>query len=59
MIGGVVSCTRTVKAQPFVFPLSSVATQRTVVNPSPNVDPEGGVQTSSTFVSQMSVAELA
>src|SRR5258705_6278835 len=54
--GAVVSCTRTLNEQVLVLPLSSVATQRTVVSPGRNSDPDGGTQFNATLVSQVSVA---
>jgi hypothetical protein len=58
MTGGVVSCTRTVNWQLFVFPLLSVATQCTVVVPSAKVVPVSGKQTTTTLGSQISLPDL-
>jgi len=52
--GGVVSRTTIVKLHTLVFPLPSVAMQTTVFVPGEKVEPEGGVQTRVTFVSQAS-----
>ncbi len=57
--GGVVSRTVTVKLQEFEFPLASVATQMTPLVPRGKNEPEGGVQTTLTLVSQTSVAVMA
>ena len=54
--GGWVSRTVTVKAQALVLPLASVATQRTVLVPTANVEPDGGTQLVETTRS-LSVAE--
>ena len=50
----VVSCTVTVKLHPLVFPLASVAAQRTVERPGKKVEPDGGVQTTRTLGSHTS-----
>ena len=55
MVGGVVSCTVTVKLQLLLLPPISLLTQFTVVTPEAKVLPETGEQTSTGLVSQISV----
>src|SRR4051812_38654240 len=50
--GGVVSCTVIVKVQALLLPYSSDATLVTRFVPSGNNEPEGGVETTITLVSQ-------
>jgi hypothetical protein len=57
--GAIVSRTVTVKAQALVLPLSSTATQFTVVSPGANSVPEGGEQLTVRSRSQRSVAVAA
>ena len=46
----------TVKLHTLLLPLASVATEMTVLVPSENSDPDGGVETTVKFVSQASLA---
>ena len=55
-IGGVASCTVTVKDPDAGFPCESVAEQLTVVVPSGNEDPDGGVHVTATEPSTRSFA---
>jgi hypothetical protein len=57
MTGGVVSTTVTVKLHEELLPLASVAVQVTVVVPIRKVLPDAGVQTTTGFGSQISLAE--
>src|SRR5437016_2475849 len=45
IVGGIVSCTVTVKAQPLVFPAASRARQLTALTPTKKAEPLGGAQT--------------
>src|ERR1041385_6249098 len=56
MAGAVVSRTVTVKLHTLLLPLASVATEMTVLVPSENSDPDGGVETTVRFVSHASLA---
>src|SRR5262245_13600209 len=56
IIGSCVSRTVTVNEQPLVLPTSSVAVQVTLLVPTLNVEPLGGTHTTTTVVSQLSVA---
>ena len=55
-IGNSVSLTMTLNEQVFVLPQPSSARQVTVVVPTPNSEPEAGVQTRVMFAEQLSVA---
>ena len=57
MTGGVVSCTITVKLPVAILPVASVAVQFTVLVPTGNVLPEGGVQFTVGSGSSSSVAD--
>jgi hypothetical protein len=56
-VGPVVSSTLTVKLPGFVLPCASVAEQFTVVGPSGNVDPDGGLHITGTGPSTLSFAD--
>src|SRR5437016_4612109 len=56
MAGKVVSSTVTTKLQPLLLPLESIATQFTAALPREKNEPDGGVQATGTFMSQLSVA---
>ncbi len=56
MIGGVVSTTPILNVPMATFPAASLAEQWTVVTPSGKTEPDGGVQTTGTGPSTLSIA---
>src|SRR5438105_4899505 len=57
MLGGVVSCTVTPDEHEPVLPDGSVAEQVSIVEPSANVDPDGGAHVTGRLAAQLSVAD--